>query len=214
MSTEQVKSFLGKFKKPPRSLTLEECLRLLEKLTRHHNTDPSRRASIRNRLIALVMLDAGLRVGEALQLQIDDLLIDEKPVTSLQVRGDIAKGGEERHIKTTEPLRAAINAAWLFIWAPDKRMPDTYAFYSGKKQTHLAYQHVERILQKAGRKACHRRVTPHMLRHTFGTRLMRVTNIRVVQQLLGHKRLSSTQIYTHPDQEDQDKAIDGMPTGT
>ena len=48
------------------------------------------------------------------------------------------------------------------------------------------------------------------LRHTYATRLMRVTNIRTVQVLLGHRRLSSTQIYTHPDQEDKDKAIDKM----
>ncbi|MBA7680141.1 Tyrosine recombinase XerC [subsurface metagenome] len=198
----------------PKSLNMEECLHLLEILARHHNSDPSKRAAIRNRLIALLMLDAGLRVGEALQLQIDDLLFEEKPIMSLRVRSDIAKGGLERHIKTTDPLRKAINAAWLFIWAPDKRMPATSAFYSVKGHLSLSYQQVERIIKKAGRKACHRHVTPHMLRHTFGTRLMRITNIRVVQTMLGHKRLSSTQIYTHPDQEDQDKAIDGMPTGT
>lgn len=196
--------------KSPRSLKLDECTAFLDYLKKHITTDASRRAAIRNRLIALVMLDAGLRVGETLQLQIDDLLIEEEPVMSLRVRGDIAKGGLERHIKTTDPLRKAITAAWLMIWGPDKRMPFTAAFYSVKKQESLSYQQVERIIARAGRKACHRHVTPHMLRHTFGTRLMRVTNIRVVQQLLGHKRLSSTQIYTHPDQADQDNAIDAM----
>lgn len=210
MNTEQTKPFGGTFTKPPRSLTLNECLRLMDYLKKHIETDASRRAAIRNRLITLVMLDAGLRVGEALQLTIDDLLIEEQPVTSLRVRGDIAKGGLERHIKTTDPLRKAITAAWLLIWAPDKRMPFTAAFYSVKNQESLSYQQVERIIARAGRKACHRHVTPHMLRHTFGTRLMRVTNIRVVQQLLGHKRLSSTQIYTHPDQADQDNAVDAM----
>lgn len=210
MPTEQTKPFGGTFTKPPRSLTLDECLRLLEELSRHTSSDASRRSAIRNRLITLIMLDAGLRVGESLQLQIDDLLIEEQPVTSLRVRADIAKGGLERHIKTTDPLRAAINAAWLFIWAPDKRMPFTVAFYSVKNQESLSYQQVERIIARAGKRSCHRHVTPHMLRHTFGTRLMRVTSIRVVQQLLGHKRLSSTQIYTHPDQADQDNAVDSM----
>jgi integrase/recombinase XerC len=50
-----------------------------------------------------------------------------------------------------------------------------------------------------------------MLRHTFATNLMRTTNARVVQQLLGHKNLSSTQIYTHPNQQDLKKAIDSLP---
>lgn len=214
MPTDQVKPFRGTFTKPPRSLTLEECLRLLEELQKHTTSDPSRRSAIRNRLIALLMLDAGLRVGEVLALQIEDLLIQEQPVTSLCVRAEISKGKLERHIKTTDPLRKAIEAAWLFIWAPDRRMIFTAAFYSVKNQESLSYQQVERIIARAGKRACHRHVTPHMLRHTFGTRLMRVTNIRVVQQLLGHKRLSSTQIYTHPDQEDQDKAVDSMLTCT
>lgn len=214
MTNEQVKPFGGTFTKPPRSLTPDECLRLLEQLKKHTSSDPSKRCAIRNTLITLVMLDAGLRVGEALQLTIDDLLIEEQPVTSLRVRGDIAKGGLERHIKTTDPLRAAINAAWLFIWAPDKRMPFTAAFYSVKNQESLSYQQVERIIAHAGKKACHRHVTPHMLRHSFGTRLMRVTSIRTVQILLGHKRLSSTQVYTHPDQADQDKAVDAMLAST
>lgn len=49
-----------------------------------------------------------------------------------------------------------------------------------------------------------------MLRHTFATRLMQKTNIRVVQQLLGHKSLSSTQVYTHPNADDLQKAIENL----
>lgn len=194
--------------KPLQPLSTDESVALLERLSEHINTNGSNRFAIRNRLIALIMLDAGLRVGEVLQLKIADLMIEDQPVTSLLVRKDIAKRGSERTVKLSLQLSEAIRSAWLFIWSPDKRPTFELAFYSTKNQTGLSYQQVERIIAVAGKAACHRRITPHMLRHTFATRLMRVTSIRVVQQLLGHRRLSSTMVYTHPNQLDQDQAID------
>ncbi|GAH96402.1 unnamed protein product, partial [marine sediment metagenome] len=55
-----------------------------------------------------------------------------------------------------------------------------------------------------------REIHPHILRHTFATRLMSKTSMRVVQELLGHKNLSSTQIYTHPNNADLQEAIDSL----
>ncbi len=195
----------------PKTLTPEECLALLEELVEHNKTDQSQRAAIRNRLVALLMLDAGLRIGEVLQLMICDLVIEDQPVSAILVRSEIAKGHRERTVKVTEHLRSAITACWLFIWKPDDRPHVARAFYSSKCKEKLSPQHVRRIIAKTGLKACHRHIHPHMLRHTFATRLMRVTSMRIVQELLGHKRISSTQIYTHPDQVDQDKAIDSLP---
>ncbi|GAH69734.1 unnamed protein product, partial [marine sediment metagenome] len=51
---------------------------------------------------------------------------------------------------------------------------------------------------------------PHMLRHTFASKLMRVTSMRTVQELLGHSSITSTQIYTHPNEDDKKKAIKGL----
>ncbi len=195
----------------PRSLTGDECLQLLEQLVKHRNSDISRRVAHRNRLIALLMLDAGLRIGEVLKLQIADLVILGQPVRSLLVRRQIAKRKQERLIKVTDHLHASIEACYCFIWLPDDREHTSLCFYSSKRTEKLSYQRVEQIIAEAGLKACHRHIHPHMLRHTFATRLMRVTSLRVVQEMLGHKRISSTQIYTHPDQADQDKAIDKMP---
>lgn len=195
----------------PRSLTSEECVQLLEQLLKHTDTDNSRRLAYRNRLIALLMLDAGLRIGEVLQLKIGDLVILEQPAKRLYVRPGIAKRQSDRYIKVTPELHGAIEAMYFLIWLPDDRNVMSLAFYSSKRTEKISYQRVEQIIAEAGLKACHRHVHPHMLRHTFATRLMRVTSMRVVQEMLGHKRITSTQIYTHPDQADQDKAIDSMP---
>jgi len=213
--SEMVMFFYGKGKimktRTPRSLTAEECVQLLEELVKHIDTDHSRRVAHRNRLAALLMLDAGLRIGEVLQLKIADLVILGQPVKSILVRRDIAKRGAERLIKVTAHLHSAIEACYCFLWLPDDREHTSLCFYSSKRKERISPQQVRRIVAKAGRKACHRHVHPHMLRHTFATRLMRVTSLRVVQQMLRHKRISSTQIYTHPDQADRDKAIDRMP---
>jgi len=192
----------------PRTLTPEESLALLEELVKHRNTNISRRIAQRNRLIALLMLDAGLRIGEVLGLEIADLVILEQPTKRLLVRADIAKRRSERFIKVTDHLHGAIEAMYFLVWLPDVRDDFSLAFYSSKRKERISPQQVRRIIAKAGLKACHRHINPHMLRHTFATRLMRVTSLRVVQEMLGHKRISSTQIYTHPSQVDQDKAID------
>lgn len=197
--------------KAPKSLTPEECVALLEQLTKHKRTDHSKRLALRNRLIALLMLDAGLRISEVLQLQIDDLIIEDQPISSILVRAAIAKREAERTIKVTEHLHSAIRAMHLLIWCPDKRDSTSLCIYTFTKKDSITPQQVQWILAKAGKKACHRHVHPHMLRHTFATRLMRVTSSQVVMELLGHRRLSSTQIYMHPDKVDRDKAIDNMP---
>lgn len=196
--------------KPIKTLNSQQSDALLEALVKHRDTDHSRRHATRNHLVALLALDAGLRIGEILQLQVRDLVIQNEPVTSLLVRGEIAKRQSERSLKLTDRLHAAVEATNFLIWIPDRRHDTALAFYSTKNTNALSYQQVERILAKAGQQACHRHVTPHMLRHTFATRAMRVTSTRVVQSMLGHKQISSTQIYTHPDQRDHDSAIDKL----
>jgi site-specific recombinase XerD len=201
-------------RKPPKTLSNAECDQLLKQLQKHQPTDASRRRAMRDSLMALLMLDAGLRVGEVVQLQVSDLIFDNVPVREIRVRPEIAKRQLERFVKVTLRLSVAIAQMRNFVWQQDGRAPDSNAFYSMMRAERLSYQHVERIIKHAARRSIMRDITPHTLRHTFATRLMRVTNIRVVQAALGHKRLSSTEIYTHPDQEDIDKAFDAMEEGS
>jgi site-specific recombinase XerD len=196
--------------KPPKTLSKAECDQLLEELKKHQATDVSRRLAMRDSLMALLMLDAGLRVGEVVQLQVSDLIFNNIPVREIRVRPEIAKRQLERFVKVTNRLSAALEHMNGFVWQQDGRAPDSNAFYSSMRAERLSYQHVERIIKHAAHKSIMRDITPHTLRHTYATRLMRVAPISVVQRLLGHKRLSSTEIYMHPDQEDIDKAVDKM----
>jgi len=98
----------------------------------------------------------------------------------------------------------------LSHWSIFASSVDHPAFYSVQPGQPLSERHVQRIISSASVKAFGRSINPHVLRHTFGTRLMRVTDMRTVQELLGHKSLASTQIYTHPNEQDKHKAIQNM----
>ncbi len=87
---------------------------------------------------------------------------------------------------------------------------DGYAFYPDSPTHHITPRTIQRIIKKASFQAFGREIHPHVLRHTFASRLMRTTNIRIVQQLLGHKSIQSTQIYTHPNHDDLTTAIKSL----
>lgn len=192
------------------TLTPEQANKLvdyfgLEKIVSHRTLHGSR-----NLLICLLLLDAGLRVGELVQLKVSDVWFDDHPVLTFTVRAETTKTNTERTIPLTERTKNAI--------LEYSERHDHYAFYKATnflfgqnlQGKHISARQVERIIRKAGQGALGIPVHPHMLRHTFATRLMQKTNIRIVQALLGHKSLQSTQIYTHPNDQDLKKAIDSM----
>lgn len=192
------------------TLEPDETYRLLDRLTSGGPSPGQPKIQTRNYCMAVLMLDAGLRVSEVCQLSVADLFFAELPVNEVLVREAIAKGHHERSIPTTDRLRTAIelmNAHWWSHWGP---LPLHYAFYCNRPACPITSRQVERIISRCGTDAIGRKVTPHMLRHTFATKLMRVSNIRVVQQLLGHSSITSTQIYTHPNSDDLKQAIQHM----
>lgn len=193
-----------------RTLDGDETYRLLQFFLNNEHSSSVPKIRTRNHCLAVLMLDSGLRVSEACQMLVSDLYFAGNPVNELVVRDAMAKGHRERSIPTTDRLRKSIEQMYAHWWSEDVYLGNGYAFYVANPAAHLTTRQVERIIARAAYIILERTVTPHMLRHTFATRLMRVSNIRVVQSLLGHKSITSTQIYTHPNSDDLKKAIKTM----
>lgn len=197
----------------PETLTENECHLLLAAIFTRPDTERCQKLAQRDLLIILLMLDAGLRDGEVVRLKISDLIILGEPVTSLRVRADISKSKLDRIVPLTDRTSEAIRRCHRFLWSGPESAPGDFIFPSRSSSGHLTTVQVERIVKATAAKSIHRDIHPHILRHTYATRLMRTTSTRVVQELLGHKRLSSTQIYTHPNEDDKRKAVNGIQKG-
>jgi len=191
----------------PKTLTTKQCDAFIEELVVCQGTTKQITKGCRNLSMGILMLETGIRVGELCALRIDDLWYADQPVENLVVRKEIAKNNAERLIPISTVLRGAIIDLDRRLWYPNNFSTSDFAFSSGANGKPLSTRTVERIILAAGRAAIHLDVTPHMLRHTFGSKMMRKTNARIVQALLGHSSLQSTQIYMHPNAEDLKKAI-------
>jgi len=158
----------------------------------------------------LIMLLTGIRVGELSQLLVSDLFIGDTPVTSLRVRAEIAKTKKERTIPISSELSGLLKLWYMRHHSPLHRDGSYWLFPGRGKTGHVSTRQIERSTATISTRALGRAINPHRLRHTFATRLLKVSNTRIVQVLLGHKSLQSTQIYTHPDGEQLQQAIDRL----
>ncbi|MFE1603205.1 site-specific tyrosine recombinase XerD [Methylobacterium sp. ID0610] len=143
------------------------------------------------RLLCLLELlyATGLRVSELVSLPRSAALTKER---YLMVRG---KGGRERLVPLTEVARAAMSAHLAHLTAPGP-----WLFPADSESGHLTRQAFARDLKGVAAAAGIRadRVSPHVLRHAFASHLLQNgADLRVVQELLGHADISTTQIYTH-----------------
>lgn len=160
--------------------------------------------------VNLVMLlhETGLRIGEAVQLIWLDFYSCETLLTTLRVRSEIAKNNVERCIPLSQHTKFCLHHLHS-LWASTCMLGDSSFVFPGRIiDYHITIRQAQNIVRIVTSTAICRPVNPHLLRHTFATRLMRVANARVVQQLLGHSSLESTQIYTHPNDQDLKEAID------
>ncbi len=194
-------------KRAPITLTGSECFALLEKLLEKKKTLIQKRTSIRNYCIALLLLDAGLRVGEAVKLKISQLYMMNEPVHAVTITKEIAKNNYERTIPLSTRLQEAILQMNERLWKPNSRPGCAFAMTITMATQPITTRQVERIIRAAAMASIHRPIHPHALRHTFATRLMKKVSMRTVQELLGHKHITSTQIYTHPSMGDLRTAI-------
>lgn len=148
----------------------------------------------RYEMLFVLMLNSGLRISEAFGLKVEDVRLSGGAAKFIRVVG---KGDKERLI----PLPAAFGrkfGAWL-----EGRNGEDYVFArqpGGKPPSATsARAYLQRLLKKAG---ITKKVTPHKLRHTYATRLLEAEAQLVdIQALLGHANLSTTQIYTHVDED-------------
>ncbi|WAC58771.1 site-specific tyrosine recombinase XerD [Brevundimonas sp. SL130] len=175
----------------PKLLSRDEIDRLLA-------ASAARDAAAGLRLVALVEMAyaSGLRVSELLGLKVEAVRRDP---AYLIVRG---KGGKERLAPLNTAAREAIKA-WL-IARDAKRKPETpdspWLFPSSGRTGHLTPRRFAQLLDEAALVAGidPTRVSPHVLRHAFATHLLEGgADLRVVQTLLGHADIATTQIYTH-----------------
>ena len=175
----------------PRTLSGDEVERLLAAAATHDGA-----AGLR--MVALVELAyaSGLRVSELLGLKVEAVRRDP---AFLIVRG---KGGKERLAPLNASAREAVKT-WLIARdaaRPDKVPDSPWLFPSASAKGHLTPRRFAQLLDQAAVDAGidPARVSPHVLRHAFATHLLEGgADLRVVQTLLGHADIATTQIYTH-----------------
>lgn len=207
--------------RPPETLTIEESEKLLTTLRNDGVAGFAAWKYLRNYAMALLMLDAGLRVGEVCRLSLSDLLtvspspdktneLTYTPKTSLLLSKLIAEKKCERLVPLSIRLIKTTENLYSLIWSATRSDLQSPAFFAENSTIPLTTRQVQRIIASASILAFGRSIHPHVLRHTFATRLMRVTSTSVVQQLLGHKHINSTQVYMHANGDDCKKAIEKM----
>ena len=150
---------------------------------------------IRDRAILEVFYATGIRVGELVGINLENLSLDEKMI---RVRG---KGKKERLVPFGR--KAAESLADYFRLRPAllKKNLNESALFLNYQGARITSRSVQRLVAKYIRRAALRRkISPHSLRHSFASHLLsRGADLRVIQELLGHESLATTQKYTHVD---------------
>ena len=181
---------------PKIGMKLPEVLSVAEIDQLIASIDLSKREGQRNRAIIETMYSCGLRVSEACDLKLSDLYLNEG---FIKVEG---KGSKQRLVPISERAIAEI-----MDYLTDRAMIDIkpgnedYLFVSAhfkKKMSRITLFHIiKELALQAGIK---KNISPHTLRHSFATHLLEGgANLRVIQSMLGHEDIGTTEIYTHID---------------
>ena len=162
-------------------------------------------------MMILLAVNTGLRNSELIGLDIEDVTPYGEITPILEVRAAIAKNHEPRSIPLRPLVRHELGLYVKSICNSESSSAGNLPlFRSLRGPRRLSPRDFQRLLHDLSVQALGRKIHPHMLRHTFATRLLRVSNLRIVQQILGHKNLQSTQIYTHPSSDDLADAVNKL----
>lgn len=160
--------------------------------------------AVRDYAVLLLLLSSGLRVSEAVGINMKDLNLDNR---TCRIRG---KGNKERIINLTPPCCRAIRNYLEEYRGLLQGLETDALFVSKRYMDRLTTRSVQKMMQKhtINAKLGGKGYTPHKLRHTTGTTLAKDgVDLLVIQQVLGHENPATTEIYTHLGQEDVAKAV-------
>jgi len=173
----------------PKFLPEEDVTKLLDMAYRSGSNEGQRDAVIMELLYA-----TGLRVGELVSLNMQDIDLSEAYIRCM------GKGSKERIVhlypKALEELRRYLKTSRVALLGHRRTEPSLFVNHRGER---LTRQWVWTILKTYGQKAgITQNITPHTLRHSFATHLLQNgASLRHVQELLGHSSISTTQVYTY-----------------
>ena len=183
----------------PTVLNLDEVTRLLDSFTQESAND------IRNKAMVELLYASGMRVSELLDLDLSDLYLEMGFVRC------IGKGNKERIVPigevATEALMVYLNGSRQELLKENNK---TDALFINRLGTRMSRQGFWKILKQQARLAgITKEISPHKLRHSFATHLIENgADLRIVQELLGHADIATTQIYTHISRSHLTKVIE------
>lgn len=174
----------------PNCLDKEEIVKLLM------SPDTATVLGVRDRALMEVLYATGMRVSELCGLKVSDY---NQEAMEMRVLG---KGGKERIVLLNQSAQGWLSKYLAEYWTKlaEGRTPQAeHPLFVSRQATRLSSRSVHRIVMKHAIKAgINKTITPHTLRHTFATHLLEGgADLRVVQDLLGHTTINTTQIYTH-----------------
>ena len=183
----------GKRQRLPKALSVDEVTKLVEAAK-----DPGNPISLRDYLLLELLYSTGARVSEVVGINLNDITessVGGESIWVLKLRG---KGGKERLVPLGSYAKSAIDD-YLVRCRPSllKKLSES-ALFLNNRGTRLSRVSAWEIVKTAATKSgLNTRVTPHIFRHSYATHLLDGgADIRVVQELLGHSSVTTTQIYT------------------
>ena len=158
----------------PDILTIEEIKRMLEFTE-----------NIKHKLIIKLLYGCGFRVGEIINLKKQDVNFEED-----LIKVNLGKGKKDRFVKIPSSIKEDLKNY--------SKINNSKILFPSNHRGKLTIKSIQKIVSNAGKKAkIKKRVYPHLLRHSFATHLLEQgTDLRIIQKLLGHSSIKTTQIYT------------------